>query len=127
MQTNSYISPLSGKKLAAVLVFFGLSAFASFATLGDGKTRKLTADKPLLSRTANRTTNFTLKSGYNFRGSQVIRTDVNNSNSMKVLDLNTVMTYQQGGATYVMPVRKKVSVNLGTQNKVSGATVKINL
>lgn len=125
MQTNSYISPLSGKKLAAVLVFFGLSAFASFATLGDGKTRKLTADKPLLSRSANRTTNFTLKSGYDFRGSQVIRTDVNNS--MKVLDLNTVMTYQQGGATYVMPVRKKVSVNLGTQNKVSGATVKINL
>ena len=125
MQTNSYISPLSGKKLAAVLVFFGLSAFASFATLGDGKTRKLTADKPLLSRTATRTNNFSLKSGYNFRGSQVIRTDVNNS--MKVLDLNTVMTYQQGGATYVMPVRKKVSVNLGTQNKVSGATVKINL
>jgi len=125
LQTNSYISPLSGKKLAAVLVFFGLSAFASFATLGDGKTRKLTADKPLLSRSANRTTNFTLKSGYDFRGSQVIRTDVNNS--MKVLDLNTVMTYQQGGATYVMPVRKKVSVNLGTQNKVSGATVKINL
>lgn len=125
MQTNSYISPLSGKKLAAVLVFFGLSAFASFATLGDGKTRKLTADKPLLSRTTSRTTNFSLKSGYDFRGSQVIRTDV--SNSMKVLDLNTVMTYQQGGATYVMPVRKKVSVNLGTQNKVSSATVKINL
>ncbi|MBP7557081.1 MAG: hypothetical protein KA821_12480 [Chitinophagaceae bacterium] len=125
MQTNSYISPLSGKKLAAVLVFLGLSAFASFATLGDGKTRKLTADKPLLSRTATRTTNFSLKSGYNFRGSQVIRTDINNS--MKVLDLNTVMTYHQGGTTYVMPVRKKVSVNLGTQNKVSGATVKINL
>lgn len=124
MRTNSYISTLSCKKLTAVLVFFGLSAAASFATLGDGKnTRKLTSEKPLLTtRALPSSSNFSLKSGFNYRGNQVIRT-----NEVKVVNLNTVMTYQQGGTTYVMPVRKKVTVNLTPQNKVSGATVKFNL
>lgn len=109
-----------GRKLAALLILFTVSGIGAFATLGDGKGKKDKPIKLLSEKTSLKPGAFSLQSGYNFRGSQVI-----NFQEARYINLNTVVTYQQGHTTYVMPLKKKVSLNLTTQNKVSSATVKI--
>jgi hypothetical protein len=37
-----------------------------------------------------------------------------------------VLTFQQGRTTYVLPVKRKVSLNLGSQNQVKGATLNVS-
>ncbi len=108
-----------GRKLAALLILFTVSGIGAFATLGDGKGKNKPM-KLLSEKTSLKPGSFSLQSGYNFRGSQVI-----NFQEARYINLNTVVTYQQGHTTYVMPLKKKVSLNLTTQNKVSSATVKI--
>lgn len=90
-----------------MLLLLAASAFGAFATLGDGNTRKGKSNKALLSiKTPAKPGMFSMQSGYNFRGSQVI-----NTQEEKYLNLNTYATYQQGHTTYVMPLRKKVALN----------------
>ncbi|HEY0434782.1 MAG TPA: hypothetical protein VGC95_12985 [Chitinophagaceae bacterium] len=83
-------------------------AVSAFAVLGDkGKTsRRL---KPTLSVNAGYAIlpgSFHLKANYNFRGSEVI----NNSRS-EYISLNTVVTYQKGNATYIVPLKKRLYIN----------------
>jgi hypothetical protein len=47
---------------------------------------------------------FSLKSGYNFRGTSVIGL----SRQDKYLTLNTVITYEKGNTTYILPLKKKL-------------------
>jgi len=95
----------------AVILLLAISA-AAFATLGDGKVKSNMKRKSLLSdKSASITENFSLKSGYNFRGSQVI-----NTQSERYLNLNTVVTYQKGQTTYVLPLKKKVMLDKVTFN-----------
>jgi hypothetical protein len=107
MKINYLISKTFCKKLA-MLLLLAASAFGAFATLGDGNTRKgKTTTKTLLSIKAPAKPGFfSLQSGYNFRGSQVI-----NTQEEKYFNLNTFVTYQQGHTTYVMPLKKKVALN----------------
>jgi hypothetical protein len=92
-----------GKKLA-VIVLIALSTAGAFATLGDGKIR---SDKPKASLLSNKTSvskgSFSLKSGYSYRGSEII-----NTKSPKYINLNSTVTYQKGHTTYTVPLRKKV-------------------
>lgn len=121
MKTNSNISGPFAKKL---LLSFGIAAIAigSFATV---KVNVVDRDKPRKRLLTNPTTvkpgSFSLSSGYKFRGNQVI-----NSRKDQYISLNTVVTLQQGRTTYVIPVKKKVSVSLGSPNQVKGATLNIN-
>lgn len=80
----------------------------AFATLGDGKTStSRTTKKSLLStKTALQPGSFSLRSGYNFRGTQVINTE-----DSKYIDLNTFVNYQNGHTSYIIPLRKKVILN----------------
>lgn len=50
---------------------------------------------------------FSLRSGYTYRGSAVI--DL--KQEKKYINLNTVITYQQGNTTYTIPLKKKVILN----------------
>ena len=93
-----------GRKIVVILLITG-STFAAFATLGDGKSSKK-SDRPTKSLLSNksRTNNaFSLRVGYNFRGSQVI-----NTQQQRFVNLNTTLTYRKGTTTYVLPVQKKV-------------------
>ena len=97
------------RKLATLLLL-GLSAVA-FATLGDGKSK---GKKSLLnSRPTITPGKFSLKSGYQYRGSQVL----NQQNDRTKLTLNSLVTYQKGHMTYIMPVKtvipQKIKVSLG--------------
>ncbi len=106
MKTNYYISKRSLRKFA-ILFLLAASTIGAFATLGTpGRNKKAKAGKSLLSnKTSTYTGTFSLQSGYSFRGSQVISTQEN-----KYINLNTVVTYQQGHTTYIMPLKKKVAL-----------------
>lgn len=99
-----------------------VSAFVAFATLGDGKSKKVTPRKSLLTNKIDIAPGtFSLQSGYSFRGSQVMTQET------RYINLNTVITYQQGHTTYTMPIKKKVTLNLNSEKtQTAGATVKVN-
>jgi hypothetical protein len=96
------IRRILSRKLAIILLLF-VSAAGAFATLGDGKSKSGLPKSSLLSnKTSLRQGSFSLRSGYNFRGSQVINAE------KKYINLNTVVTVQKGNTTYIVPLKKKV-------------------
>jgi len=102
------LKPLLKKKLVTAL-FIGLSV-AAFATLGDGgkKTTSVSSKNLLSSRsTTYNYKTFSLKSGYNYRGNSFLTTESKD----KFIMLNTVITYQKGNATYILPLKKKLLLN----------------
>lgn len=108
MKTKSQILRLS-RKLTISLVLAGL-ALGAYATLGDGKTKKTSSsNNSILSiKTPVSSGSFTLRSGYNFRGRQVINT---RKEAPKYITLNTAVTYQNGHTSYIVPLKKKVLLN----------------
>ena len=96
-----------GRKLTALLLV--LVSAGAFATLGDGRKKASTTPKNkfLSARTAASNGFFSLKSGYNFKGSEVL----NSSVDKKSFSLNTVVNVQKGNTTYVLPLKKKVIID----------------
>ena len=98
------------RKLATLLLI-GLSVVA-FANLGDGKSKgkknSLLNSKPTVTPGK-----FTLKSGYQYRGSQII----NQQNQNNTFTRNSLVTYQKGNMTYILPVKtiipQKIKVTVG--------------
>ena len=87
------------KRKIATLVLVTAS-MAAFATLGDGGKKEVNAPLKLNSKT------FSLKTGYNYRGNNLL-----SPSSNRVIFVNTVVTYQKGNATYIVPLKKKVLVD----------------
>lgn len=98
------IMQLMRRKLAIILIV-SASAAGAFATLGDGKKKASSGPNSsiLSSRTANASHFFSLRSGYSYKGSQVL----NSSADKKYFNLNTVITLQRGNNTYIVPLKKK--------------------
>ena len=104
MKTNLFILNLSCKKLA-ILVLMAAVTFGAFATLGGNSANKGKKNKAILSiRNSDKPGTFSLHSGYNFRGNQVIKAD-----ESRCLNLNTLATFHQGRTTYVLPMKAKVA------------------
>jgi len=103
---QSTILKIARRTVAIMLL--AVSAVSAFAILGDkGKTPK---NRSFLSnQNYNTSGNFSLKSNYNFRGSQVI----NPVKSAQYINLNTVLTYQKGNTTYIVPLKKKIFITTG--------------
>ncbi len=104
MTRHTTSTPVFKHKLITLL-FVGVS-FAAFATLGDGGKRNSVRTRSMLS-TPSVPVNFktfSLKSGYNYRGNMLFKTE----NTSHFVLLNTVMTYQKGNATYIIPLKKKL-------------------
>ena len=94
--TATKIKRLIKRKLVtAVLV---TASLAAFATLGDDGGRK--------ARTANSdfSTTFSLRTSYNYKSNNLF----SSSRPQKFIMLNTVVTFQKGNATYVLPLKRKV-------------------
>jgi hypothetical protein len=95
---------------ATVVLLLAASAVSAFAILGDkGKTPKSQTGLTNKNFTVPRGS-FSLKSNYNFRGSQI----ANPTRSAQYINLNTVFTYQKGNTTYVVPLKKKIFITTGT-------------
>lgn len=96
--TATFKNLLKRKIATAVLV---TASMATFATLGDsGKKGKKLTDKL-------NPKNFSLRSTYSYRGNNLL----NSPKPTRFFMLNTVVTYQKGNATYIMPLKKKVLLN----------------
>jgi hypothetical protein len=91
-----------------MIFVLAITAFGAYATLGDGKANTKPAKKSLLTnKIATKPGSFTLRSGYNFRGKQVINTSENNN----YINLNTVVNFHSGHTSYTVPLKKKVLLN----------------
>lgn len=101
---------------AILLTLF--SGVVAYATLGEGR-RKASKRKTQLrfsNRVESTPGSFSLKSGYQFRGSQVINEPAKTS-----IRINTVVSLQKGNQVYTMPLKKqvwieKIKVSLGNQS-----------
>ncbi|MEN9548773.1 MAG: hypothetical protein RIR12_1364 [Bacteroidota bacterium] len=107
MRTRSFdITKLAVKKLT-VLAVIAVSTITSFATLGDGNkknnTRSLFSNKSTLYKPGS----FSLRSGYHFRGSQVLEY----SAPKKYISINTTVVIHRGNSTVIVPLKKKIVVN----------------
>lgn len=99
--TATKIKRLIKRKLVtAVLV---TAYIAAFATLGDdgGKKGTSSATSEFNIRT------FSLRTPYNYKSNNLF----NRTESRNFIMLNTVVTYQKGNATYILPLKKKVILN----------------
>ena len=99
--TATKIKRLIKRKLAtAVLV---TASIAAFATLGDdgGKKASKSATPEFNPKT------FSLRTTYNYKSNNLFST----YKPQKFIMLNTVVTYQKGNATYILPLKKKVLLN----------------
>lgn len=95
--TATKIKRLIKRKLVtAVLV---TASLAAFATLGDDGGRKARSTNSEFN-----TTTFSLRTPYNYKSNNLF----SNSRPQRFIMLNTVITYQKGNATYVLPLKRKV-------------------
>jgi hypothetical protein len=82
-------------------------ALAGNASLGLGKKRSSLGSKKILSaKVTGFNGNFSLQSGYSFRGNNIIETKI-----PRVIELNTEVTAKKGNLTLSIPLRKQVLVN----------------
>ena len=91
---------------AATLFVIAVSTVAAFAALGDGKSKK-NNNSLLNNKTTVAPGRFSLKSGYQYRGSQII----NQNKSDNYVTLNSLVTYQKGNMTYILPVKTVVNTS----------------
>ena len=96
---TTILKSLLKRKLVTILLVS--ASIAAFASLGDGG-RKDKQNATLLSAFSSKT--FSLRSGYHFKSDNIL----NSTPSRRFIMLNTVVTYQRGNATYILPLKKKV-------------------
>ncbi len=94
--------------LTSSLLLTLFSGVVAYATLGEGRRKAIKRKSQL--RFSNRMENtpgtFSLKSGYQFRGSQVINEPTKTS-----IRVNTVVSMQKGNQVYTMPLKKEVWID----------------
>lgn len=96
--TATKIKRLIKRKIAtAVLV---TASVAAFATLGDDGGKKGT--RAISSE--NNLGTFSLRTPYNYKSNNLF----SSSKPQKFIMLNTVVTYQKGNSTYILPLKRKV-------------------
>ena len=97
------------RRKTAVVVLLAGSAVYSFAIkpiLGDDKGKN--ANRSLLQNKQSAIPNhFSIKSNYNYRGKQIM----NNDKPQPYININTVVTFQKGKITYIVPLKKKLYIN----------------
>ena len=90
-------------KKKAVTAMLLTASIAAFATFGEGgrndRGQGLHSNKFRYFAPKS----FSLKSNYNYRGSNVF-----NPSSNRYIILNTNITYQKGNSTYILPLKRKV-------------------
>jgi len=93
------------------LFLIGLSV-AAFATLGDGKSKGKKSSL-LNSRPTITPGKFSMKSGYQYRGSQIISQQKDKNSFTR----NSLVTYQKGNMTYILPIKtvvpQKIKISVG--------------
>lgn len=86
----------------------------AFASKGGGGEKKNTPNTPLKTdfTPIRTTTGFTLKAGPTFSGNYFLSTEKKND----YVSFNTLITYQKGNSTYIMPYRYKINTSVYLNN-----------
>lgn len=101
---------LFSKKAFISLILLGLGAWAIASMGGGGSKSKEKTVKPEF--TPIRTTNgFTLRAGPVYSGSMIFGQEKNKN----LVSLNSIVTYQKGNTTYILPCRYKVQASSPAQ------------
>ena len=103
MNLTVKISKTALKYQLATAVMICVSAVC-FAIVGDGRQKASGKQSLLTPRPTYNYKNFSLKSSYNYRGSNLLKTPI----SSNPLRINTSSSYQKGNTTYILPMKKKV-------------------
>ncbi|HEY6954348.1 MAG TPA: hypothetical protein VI385_03845 [Flavisolibacter sp.] len=85
------------KVATAVLV---TASLAAFATLGDGGKK----GNKFYNASSNSYRSISLRSHYNYKSNSLFAP----TEPQRFIMLNTVVTYQKGNTTYILPLKKKV-------------------
>lgn len=97
------------RKVLISSLLLGFAAFA-IASMGGGGSKKEKTAKPEF--TPIRTTNgFTLKAGPSYRGSMIFGQE----KSKNLVAYNSIVTYQKGNTTYILPVKYKLQTSPAPQ------------
>jgi hypothetical protein len=88
--------------MVGLIAFSMLSAYATMGIYSSGKNPERPKGKLLSQQSVLRPGTFSLKSGYLFRGGQLVTTS-----KPVYLNLNTVASYQIGKTTYTVPLKKQ--------------------
>ena len=108
------------RRKAATLLMLSAFTVGAFATLGDGSSKKSKSKNILSERTVAITHgSFSLRSGYNYRGNNVI----NLKKEDTYININAVATFQKSNRTYIVPVKSKVLIS---NLKVSAGVPQLN-
>jgi hypothetical protein len=114
-QPKLILCRIIARKLGAIVLLL-VTAAGAFATIGERYNAEGPKKKSLLTTTpVTKPGTFTLRSGYSYRGSQILATE-----EKKQVRLNTVVTVQRGNTTYIVPLKKKlvldkVKIQFGNQ------------
>ena len=97
--------------MITALAICGINAFAAIGIGGGGKTKQqsIGIDFTPIS-VAN---SFTLKGNFSYRGSKILSEERTAPN---VITFNSIVTYQQGNTTYIMPYKSSVSLTPATNS-----------
>ena len=92
--------------MITALAICGVQAFAAIGIGGGGKTKQnsIGIDFTPIS-VAN---SFTLKGNFSYRGGKIMSEERIAPN---VITLNSIVTYQQGNTTYIMPYKSSISLS----------------
>jgi hypothetical protein len=100
MNLTATFKYLLKRKLATVVLIS--ASVVTFAALGDDGGKKNLKSPSVADKLGSKT--FSLRSNYNYRGDNLLTF----RQSSRFIVLNTVVTYQKGNATYILPLKKKV-------------------
>jgi hypothetical protein len=106
MKFSPSINSFLLRKIATFVLL--TASCAAFATLGEGGKKNIAhGNKNLLSArsAAVNYKSFTLRSGYNYRGSKLLTAT---SNSHNYIMLNNVIMVEKGNQAYILPMKRKV-------------------
>jgi hypothetical protein len=107
------------RKSLLTLLFFGMVsiAFASLGSIGGGSKKTSSKKKAIVTNnatfkpsyyTSTKVNDFTLKNSFRFRGSKLLND--NNNNNVRVINVNTMVTYKKGNGTYVRPLKQNIVI-----------------
>jgi hypothetical protein len=110
MLNNQAIHVSFAKKAFISLILVGFGALAIASMGGGGSKTKDKSVKPEF--TPIRTTNgFTLKAGPVYHGSMIFGQERNKD----LVSLNSIVTYQKGNTTYILPCKYKLQTSAASQ------------
>lgn len=97
--------------MITVLAICGIQAFAALGIGGGGKTKQQSVGIDFTPISiAN---SFTLKGNFSYKGGKIMSEERIAPN---VITFNSVVTYQQGNTTYIMPYKSSVSLTPATNS-----------